>query len=294
MKFSYSTLGCPYYTFDQMIDLAKKSGYTGIEFRIYNGSVDYHLADEFKPGRIDQTRKLFNSNGIEIACCSSSVRFSLPGKEEQKKQLDLAESYFQVAAGLGCKYVRIFGGPYPVNFTNRKSEPFIVEYRDSIPADKVAGLTKEECDKWIIDGFGIIGELGKKYGVMPLMETHDDFANGETVRKFVDACASDNFGILWDCLHPYRYGLDLRETYLHIAEKVHHVHMKDSKDLTYYGFIPTLVGEGEMDVKTALSILVDNNYDEFISFEWEKLWFPDVEDTEIAVPQFIESIKNML
>ena len=116
----------------------------------------------------------------------------------------------------------------------------------------------------------------------------------ETVRKFIDGCGSDNFGILWDCLHPYRYGLDLRETYSHIKGKVHHVHMKDSSDLSPHGFVPALVGNGEMDIKTALDILRDDNYSDFISFEWEKLWFPDVEPTEVALPQFIQAVSKML
>lgn len=294
MKFSFSTLGCPFYTFEQMIDMAKQNGYGGIEFRIFNGTRDYHLADEFKPANIDQTKKLFHANEIEIACCASGARFSLPGKEEQKTQVELAEAYMQVASGLECKYIRVFGGPYPVNFSNQKSEPFIDEYRASIPPEKVKGITKEECNKWIIDSLGIIGEIGKKYGVMPLMETHDDFANGEVVRSLVDASGSDNVGILWDCLHPFRYGHDLRDTYAHVKGKVHHVHMKDSSDLTPYGFIPALVGKGEMDIKTALSILVEDNYSDYISFEWEKLWFMEVESPEIAIPQFIQAIRQMM
>ena len=294
MKFSFSTLGCPDYTFDQMIDLAKRNGYGGIEFRIYKGSVDYQEAEEFSRENIKATRKLFNSNGIEIACCSSSIRFSIPDEEERQKNYKLAQRYFEMASDLGCKYVRVFGGPYPINFSGQKSEPFIDKFRAEIAPEKTRGLTQRMCDEWIMESYGHIGEMGKSYGVMPLMETHDDFADGQRVRDIVDGCGSDNFGILWDCLHPFRYGHDLQKTFDVIKDKVHHVHMKDSKDLTPWGFVPALVGEGEMDIKGALTILKNSEYSDYISFEWEKAWFPEVEVSSVAITQFIREARKML
>lgn len=295
MKFSFSTLGCPYYTFDQMIELAKKCGYTGIEFRIYQGQEDLRNCPEFGKDNIASTKKRFQEADIKIACLSSSARFAYPDADNQRRQLEHAETYLQMASDLECPYVRIFAGPYPVNFNGHpKSESFIEEYRASIPPEKVAGLTKEECDKWVMEGFYKVGELGKKYGVMPLMETHDDFCSGAVVRRLLDGSGSDNVGILWDCLHPYRYGLDLHETFEEVRSRIHHVHMKDSSDLTPWGFVPALVGNGEMDIRTALDILKTNNYSDFISFEWEKLWFPEVEEPDVAIPQFMEAVTAML
>lgn len=201
----------------------------------------------------------------------------------------------QIASDLECPYVRVFGGPYPLNFTDRpKAEPFIEEYRASIPPEKIAGLTREECDKWIMESLGKVGDMGKKYCVMPLMETHDDFCSGKIVRRLIDGSGSDNVGILWDCLHPFRYGMDLHETFEEVRDKVHHVHMKDSSDLTPWGFTPALVGNGQMDIRTAVNILKENDYSDFVSFEWEKLWFPEVEEPDVAFPQFLDAVSAML
>lgn len=295
MKFSFSTLGCPYYNLDQIISMAKKCGYTGVEFRIYQGQEDLRKCEEFNKMNIAATKKRFQAENLQIACLSSSARFAYPDAENQKNQLEHALIYLQMASELECPYVRIFAGPYPVNFSGKpRSEGFIEEYRASIPAEKVVGLTQEECDKWVMEGFYKVGELGKQYGVMPLMETHDDFCSGAVVKKLIDGSGSDNVGILWDCLHPYRYGLDLHETFEQVRDKIHHVHMKDSSDLTPWGFVPALVGNGEMDIRTAVNILKDNHYSDFISFEWEKLWFPEVEEPEVAIPQFMEAVSKML
>lgn len=295
MKFSFSTLGCPYYTFEEMIDLAKRSGYTGVEFRIYKGTEDLRVLEEFQRPGIGATRRLFKEAGLQVACVSSSARFAYPDPENLQAQLKLAEDFMQIASDLECPYVRVFGGPYPLNFTDRpKAEPFIEEYRASIPPEKIAGLTREECDKWIMESLGKVGDMGKKYGVMPLMETHDDFCSGKIVRRLIDGSGSDNVGILWDCLHPFRYGMDLHETFEEVRDKVHHVHMKDSSDLTPWGFTPALVGNGQMDIRTAVNILKENDYSDFVSFEWEKLWFPEVEEPDVAFPQFLDAVSAML
>ena len=294
MKFSFSTLGCPNYNLDQIFALAKKSGYTGIELRIYQGQDDLRKCDEFNKTNIAATKKRFRQENLVIPCLSSGARFAYPDAEDQKAQLEHALIYLQMASELECPYVRIFAGPYPVNFSGRRAEPFIEEYRASIPAEKTAGLTREECDKWVMEGFYKVGELGKQYGVMPLMETHDDFCSGAVVKRLIDGSGSDNVGILWDCLHPYRYGLDLHETFENVRDKIHHVHMKDSSDLSPWGFVPALVGNGEMDVRTAVNILKENNYSDFISFEWEKLWHPQIEEPEVAIPQFMDAVLKML
>ena len=295
MKFSVSTLGCPDYSFEQIIELAKKVGYTGIEIRIYKMAEDLRALEEFKPENLGRVRRMFHTAGVEVTCVSSSARFAYPDAGDLKAQLQLAEDYMKIASELECPYIRVFGGPYPVNFTERpKSEPFIEAYRDSIPPERKQGLTRELCDKALMECLGKTGETGLKYGVMPLMETHDDFCSGKVVRRLIEGCGSENVGILWDCLHPFRYGLDLRETYEAVRDKIHHVHMKDASNLTPWGFTPALVGDGEMDLQTAVDILRENDYQEYVCFEWEKLWHPQIAEAEIACPQFMQSVLKML
>ncbi|MGI5895017.1 MAG: sugar phosphate isomerase/epimerase family protein [Candidatus Merdivicinus sp.] len=295
MKFSFSTLGCPDYTFEQIIALACSSGYTGIEFRVYRGEENLQNLEEFQRPNLLHTRRLFQNAGLSICCLSSGVRFSFPDPQDAALQLQNAQAFLQLASDLECPYIRVFGGPYPVNFTNRSQvEPFIQAYWDSLPAEKVAGLTQQQCDQFLMECLGKVGEMGRKYGVMPLMETHDDFCNGAVVKKLIDGCGSDNVGILWDCLHPYRYGMDLEETYREVRDKIHHVHMKDAANLTPWGFKPVLVGQGQMDVQKAVQILEQNHYADFVSFEWEKQWYPDIPDASVACPQFLEAVSAML
>ena len=54
-----------------------------------------------------------------------------------------------------------------------------------------------------------------------------------------------------------------------------------------------VVGEGQMDLKTAVDILRKNNYQEYVCFEWEKLWHPQIAEPEIACPQFMDSVGGL-
>ena len=98
MKFSFSTLGCPNYSFDQIIDLVKQVGYTGVEMRIYKNTEDLRTLEEFRLENLGAVRKKFHAAGIEITCVSSSARFAYPDPEDLKNQLQLAEDYMKIAA----------------------------------------------------------------------------------------------------------------------------------------------------------------------------------------------------
>jgi hypothetical protein len=35
------------------------------------------------------------------------------------------------------------------------------------------------------------------------------------------------------------------------------------------------------------------NYDGYVSFEWEKYWHPEIEEPEVALPDFINAIRKL-
>ena len=67
MKFSFSTLGCPDYSFDQIIELVKRVGYTGVEMRIYKNTEDLRTLDEFKTENLVLKR-------IDICIITQNIR----------------------------------------------------------------------------------------------------------------------------------------------------------------------------------------------------------------------------
>ena len=49
-----------------------------------------------------------------------------------------------------------------------------------------------------------------------------------------------------------------------------------------------------MSFAKALSVLRELNYNGYVSFEWEKYWHPEIEEPEVALPDFIRAIREVL
>ena len=70
-----------------------------------------------------------------------------------------------------------------------------------------------------------------------------------------------------------------------------HTHIKDAI-VTEAGEKYTLLGEGNAPVKEALHALKSGGYSGYYSFEWEKLWHPEIAEPEIAIPHFSKNFSN--
>jgi sugar phosphate isomerase/epimerase len=55
-----------------------------------------------------------------------------------------------------------------------------------------------------------------------------------------------------------------------------------------------LAGRGRVSFAEALAAIRNLNYDGYVSFEWEKYWHPEIEEPEIALPDFSNAIRNLL
>lgn len=270
IKLSYSTLGSPNYDLDQVIAAATESGYTGVELRFLRGTVGLASLDEFAPEGIARTRENLESAGLEVACVDTSVRFTSPDPDERDRQLESARTYLRIASELRAPYIRVFGGP--------------------IPTDQDAA----ETTKLIADGLERAATAAEEFDVTVLLETHDTFSTGAQVAELLSNGMPDRFAILWDFLHSYRSGEDFTETYRILGDKVRHVHLKDSAEFSPTGFDLKLMGQGRLPVREFVAFLTKVGYDGYVSFEWEKAWHPEIEEPEVALPQYADYMTRLL
>jgi fatty-acyl-CoA synthase len=104
----------------------------------------------------------------------------------------------------------------------------------------------------------------------------------------------ENAGVIWD---PANALADDDEAPTPVARafgnKLRHVHLKDF-DFVDGKFKPVLTGKGRFPFDEVLRELAQIRYDGFISFEWEKKWYPEIAGVEIAVPQFARWIRQRI
>jgi hypothetical protein len=55
-----------------------------------------------------------------------------------------------------------------------------------------------------------------------------------------------------------------------------------------------LLGTGTVNVQAIVNTLAGGGYKGLYNFEWEKVWHPDIEEPEVAFPQYAETMKKWL
>lgn len=266
-RLAFATLGCPDWSWSEIVEQAARMGYQGIEVRGVAGQMDLPSAQPFLPENLEQTKSDLAAHGLAICCLGSSVRFDDARKLEEN--LASGRAYIDLAGKLSVPYIRVFGDAI----------------RD--PA------MEAEITAQVADGLESLGLYAEERGVGVLIESHGDFARSDRLAAVMRRVKSPAVGVLWDMHHPWRFhGEPLEETFEAIGTWVRHVHLKDSVR-TNGGYRYTLPGEGEFPLGEALTLLERVGYQGWLSFEWEKKWHPEIEPPEVAFPRFVEAIRGL-
>lgn len=256
MKICFSTLGCPEWSFSEVISVASDLGYNGIEIRgikreLYAPDIEHFASDTQLRAVKEQLKRL----SLEIPCLTSSCNLNIEGDIEK------AKAYVDTASSLGAPYIRLLGDPSP--------EP-----------------SGDVSLKIIMPHLLEVASYAQDKGVTPLIETNGFFAKTKTLGAMFKDLGDANVGILYDIHHPYRF---FREepayTINNIGPYIKHVHIKDSiqkdKQIKY-----KMVGEGTMPVKETIRLLKDFGYNGYYSLEWVKRWDFTLEEPGIAFAHF--------
>ncbi len=265
MKIAFSTLGCPEWSFKDIISTAKDMGFDGIEIRGIQNELFAPEIREFQDEKINETIGILNGLDLRITCFSTACY--LFDKENEEKVINDACSYIDLACKMNVPYVRVLGDTNP-------------QPSDDIDDYYVARVLNE------------IALYGKNKHVMPLIETNGVFADTERLVRLLSA-VNDNAGILWDINHPYRYfNENPADTYKRIASNLKYVHFKDS--IKENGIIKyKMPGYGDLPVTEIVEILSKNNYNGYISLEWVKRWYSDLEDPGVVFMHFVHYINKI-
>ncbi|PYX81416.1 MAG: hypothetical protein DMG70_19520 [Acidobacteria bacterium] len=264
----FSTLGCPAWNWDKILDFAQQHGFIGLELRGLQGNMDLPTCPEFGPGRIEQSKKDIAAHSLHISSVDSSASMDDPDPKEHEAQLADARRFIDLASELGASYVRVFG-------------------------NLIAG-TPDEAIARVAKSLRQLGDYSGPKNVTVLMESHGDFTHSPMLLEIFEQANSPHVALLWDAHNTYvNGGEDPAFTIARLGRYVRHTHIKDSVgkgDQDHY----VLTGRGEVPVKQQVQLLVDIGYKGYYSFEWEKAWHPDIEDPEIAFPEYADVMTKYL
>lgn len=266
---SFSTLGCPDWSFRQIVDFAAEHKYAGLEVRGIQRQLDLSKCNEFSScqNRADSL-KMMGDKGLQFVDLGSSATLHFAEGEERRKNLDEGKRFIDLANDLKCPYIRVF----PNNFQKDQEKQFTIEL--------------------ISKGLLELAEHAKGSGVSVLIESHGDFIKTEDLEKLMQLAAHPQVGMIWDIANMWTITKESPAlAYGKLKKYIRHTHIKDAK-LTDGKIQYTLLGRGDVPIFEAIDILAKNNYKGFYSFEWEKLWHPEIAEPDIALADYPIVIKE--
>jgi sugar phosphate isomerase/epimerase len=270
MKLAFSTLGCPQWELERIAQAARAYGYQAVELRAIGGDLDLLKRPEFQPGARETTRRWLADQDLAICCVDTSCTFDSRDADERGKQIEVALEYAELAAALGAALIRIFPDKIQPGATR-------IETRDNIAAclNAVARRAPE--------------------GVRIGLETHGDFARGQAASEIARLADHPNAVLIWDVANSLAAGDSIPEAAGEVAQHLAHVHLRDARAIKgQEHWLPVLVGRGAVSFEEAVKALRGLKYDGYVSFEWEKYWHPEIEEPEVALPDFVKAMSATL
>ena len=261
MKLAFSTIGCPDWSFDEIVAAATDLRYDAIEIRGIKREM-------YAPGikQLQDADKLlarFASLNLSISCLTSGATFAV--HDNKDKSMAEAKAYVDLAQKLHVPYVRIMSTDKP--------------YYDGGDINLCKAM------------FAELVKYAEGTGVTPLMETNGLFVDTKKLRAFLEETGG---GALWDVHHPYRFGGEtIAESAANLTGFVKDVHLKDSivnNGKTQY----RIIGYGDIPIKEAIAELKKMGYDGYLTMEWVKLWNKDLDEPGVVFAHYPFFMKRFL
>ncbi len=267
MKIAFSTLGCPDWNWDLILATAKDLHFDGIEIRGIANELYAPKIPVFLHDKIGDTIGKLNRMHLEISCLTSACY--LYDKDAGERTIKEGKEYIDLASALNVPYVRVLGDKDP-------------QPGPDIDDGFVSSQLKQLCD------------YASQKGVTVLIETNGVFADSDRLYKLVEKTDSDALAVLWDVHHPFRFFNESPDyTYSVLKEKIRYLHVKDSVMIPESGLKYRMMGYGDVPLKSVFDILKKNGYDGYVTLEWVKRWYSELEEPGVVFMQYRSFMNKM-
>lgn len=268
MKTSFSTLGCPDWSLEQIVKNARECKYNGVELRTHNDG------NHFNPNApADEARRvgeMFRSQGVPVISILGYTHYAYTKREEVEKNQALTRTLIAHAEAMGAPYVRVFAGRIPVD-SNFKAMLKTV-------GNALKPLALEAAD----------------HGVTLALETHDDWCAGKAVMALMDIVGTEGFGLVYDIFNSFHAGTETwDQTYAQVKDHICYCHLKDGYQGLDGNNKYVMVGAGDLPIAEILARFKADGFDGYFSFEWEKKWHPELEPPERVFPHYPHKVRAM-
>ncbi|MCF7707504.1 MAG: sugar phosphate isomerase/epimerase [Verrucomicrobia bacterium] len=248
-----------------VIEKAARLGFGGVD-------ILHRQMDSEEKSYMNKLKRTALVNGIDLVCLSIHQDFVYPSAEDRQRNIEHTIKCIELAYQMGIPCIRLNSGRWKtVDTFDRLME---LRGEEPVPPDH----TVDEGFKWCIDSIEKCLPTAEKCGVTLALENHWGLTSTpDGLLRIANAIDSPWLGVLMDTGNFLEDPYDKLEM---IAPKAVFVQAK-----TYFGG-----GEWytlDLDYKRIARILAKNNYNGYISLEFE-----GKEDADSGVPKSLELLRN--
>ena len=267
LRLAFSTVACPEWTMQQVVERATEYGYEGVELRTL-GAGSTSLACDPALSDPAKTAKCFEQAGVEPVCLSTSAALhhrDTTAAHQTKGQLtrDL-----ELAAAIGCRLVRVFG------------------YEAETGRDRTAAIER------IAANVRPVAERAGALGIELLFENGGSFNNGKEWWWLLNLVNHPMVGMCWNVANAAAAGEQPIVSVPVLNTRIKLAKVKDTKLGQGSGFVP--LGEGDVDVEMFVKRLMGIGYDGYVTVEWDRLWLSSLAPAEQYLPDARQRLKSWM
>lgn len=264
---AFSTLACPHWPAETIIARATEFGYDGIEWR---GGPQGHVQPDMPGAQKVALQKMLMDTGLITVAVTAYTSFVSSFARERQSNLDELRRYADLAAELDAPYVRTFLGELP----------------EGTQID--ASIYKN-----ISDCLYLAAEYAESVGVKIAIEPHDDFVRASSIVPILNQVRHSALRVIWDIGNAFAAGENPAQTFALLQDRLAYVQVKDGKGRAPdWQLCP--VGEGDIPLRWAFELLLDDNYPGAFSVEWEYAWHPELDPPQVALPAALRTVQKLL
>jgi len=246
MKIGFSSFVCPDWDLETIVANASAMGFDGVELHGLRGEFELSLVPELT-SQPERVRRLFQRNNVELVCLGTPATLSSRRREKVARQKALVTGVIELAAKLGCPYVRLDVGK--------------VQRWDN----RCAALSR------IADVLISLVPVASRSGVTLLVENGGDFSSSQELWFLIDAVDHPAVQCCWNQCQAMAVRERPTKSIPCLGSKIGLVHLCDAEfdergTLLEY----KRLGEGNVGVARQIELLKGIVYDRYLVFEWPK------------------------
>ena len=265
---TFSTLACPAWSIETIIAKASAFGYDGIEWR---GGPEGHVQPTLSPSQKAALRNMSRDAGLMAVAVTAYTGFTSNSFYARQANVDELCRYCDLAAELGASYIRTFLGELPEG-TNLSD----MIYKN------IAFCLETATD------------YAHSVGVKIAVEPHDDFVRSSKVTRFFHRDPSHPaLRVIWDLGNTFAAGENPAEGFDLLKDHLAYVQVKDGRKSGDQWQLCS-VGKGDVPLREAFGLLSGAGYTGALSVEWEHAWHPELDPPEIALPDALRTVRELL